>query len=56
MSNTLLKAAITLVAFIVLCVRFFKPELKVDSAVVTLIVMAVVPWLSSLVKGLSCLA
>jgi hypothetical protein len=51
MNNTLLKLAITLAALLVLGVRLFKPDLKVDAAVITLLVIAFVPWLSPLVKG-----
>ncbi len=51
MNNTFLKVAITLVALIVLGVRLFKPELKVDPELLSLFIIAVVPWLSSFVKG-----
>jgi hypothetical protein len=51
MNNTLLKVTITLVALIVLGVRLIKPELKVDPELLSLLVIAAVPWLSSFVKG-----
>jgi hypothetical protein len=52
MNNTLLKLTITLVALAMLGVRLFKPDLRVDSAALTILVIAAVPWLSSLVKGI----
>jgi hypothetical protein len=51
MNNTFLKVAITLVALIVLGVRLIKPELKVDPELLSLFIIAAVPWLSSFVKG-----
>ena len=53
--NRLAKIAISLVAAAVLAVRLFKPNLKMDSVVLLLIVIGVVPWLSSLIKSIEFL-
>jgi Na+/H+-translocating membrane pyrophosphatase len=53
--NRLAKIAVSFVAAIVLSVRLFKPNLKVDSIVLLLIVIGIVPWLSSLIKSIEFL-
>jgi hypothetical protein len=54
-TNRLAKIAVSFVAAAVLAVRLFKPNLKVDSVVLLLIVIGIVPWLSSLIKSVEFL-
>lgn len=48
---TCLKAGITMVACFLIFLRIFLPELKVDSITLALLVVAVLPWLSSLIES-----
>ncbi len=51
MKNTYLKILITLAAIALCIVRLINPNIKVDSTLLILFSIAVLPWLSSLVKG-----
>jgi len=47
----LIKLFITVVAAAVIGIRFLKPDITVDATTVTLLAMAVLPWLSPVVKS-----
>jgi hypothetical protein len=46
-----LRAAITLLAFILLTVHLIWPELKVDSVSVILLIVALLPWVTSIIES-----
>ncbi|MEO0768570.1 MAG: hypothetical protein AAFY72_03920 [Cyanobacteria bacterium J06649_4] len=51
MQNTYLKIFISVVALILVAVRFFKPDIEIDASILIFLGIAVLPWLSSLVKS-----
>lgn len=51
MQNTYLKILITLAAIALCIVRLINPNIKVDSTLLILLGISVLPWLSSLVKS-----
>ena len=51
MQSTYLKIFISAIALILVAVRFVKPDIKIDSSVLILFGIAVLPWLSSIVKS-----
>lgn len=51
MRQTKLKAGITLVAAIFVVVRLIWPDLKIDSITIGLFIVAILPWLASLIQS-----
>lgn len=51
MRQTKLKVGITLVAAILMVVRLIWPNLKIDSITIGLFVVAILPWLASLIQS-----
>ncbi len=48
---TWLKVCITVIAFFLLLLRIFWPELKIDSVTLGLFVVGILPWLSNLIES-----
>jgi hypothetical protein len=51
MRNKSINLFITVVAVIVIGIRVYRPEITVDSTTLTLLALAVIPWLSPLLKS-----
>ena len=51
MQNRSIQLFITLVAVAVIGIRVYKPDLTLDATTLTLLALAVLPWLSPLVKS-----
>ncbi len=51
MRNSLIKPFITIVAVAVIGVRAFRPDITVSATTVMLVALAVLPWLSSVIKS-----
>ena len=51
MRQTKLKVGITLVAAVLMVVRLIWPNLKIDSITIGLFVVAILPWLASLIQS-----
>lgn len=50
MKNTYLKILITVIAAVLAVVRIVKPDIEIDSTILILFALAILPWLSSLIK------
>jgi hypothetical protein len=46
-----LKAVISIIAIGTIFLRMLMPELKIDSITLTLMAMAILPWLSELIES-----
>ena len=55
MSNTPLKIAVTTVGLVAAAVHMWKPDLKIDSITIVLVVIAILPWLQPLIKSIELL-
>ncbi len=55
MSNTPLKVAITSIGLVTAAVHVWKPDLKIDSITIVLVVIAILPWLQPLIKSIELL-
>lgn len=51
MQNKGIKLFITIVASAVIAIRYFQPEITLDNTTIMLVALALLPWLSQLVKS-----
>ena len=50
MNTTILKAAVSVIALVVVVLHLFVPSISVDAVTVTLLIAAAIPWLSSIFR------
>jgi hypothetical protein len=55
MSNTPLKVAVTAIGLAAAALHLWKPNLKIDSITIVLVVIAILPWLQPVIKSIELL-